>query len=647
MFNINNLSVSEAEIATVEARFGFGFNDAQKNLIRFWESADIQACPGSGKTTTLAGKLILLANKIPANFRQGICVITHTNIAVEEIKAKLGDTAGFYFQYPNHFGTIQSFIDKFLVIPYYRTKFKQSPKIVDEWTYDQEIHNLYELQVNGTLSYLTGRKNVFLGGLSFNRHNFQVSKSVNEKEKWALNGITDSVMEKYYDRIKKAKVKLLKAGYLKYDEAYAFAFRYILKHPKIIDYICERFPVVFVDEMQDMDQEQQEIISKLFEKKSVLQRIGDINQSIFSLKSKEDSKEWVPVTNPNLALGHSNRLSNHLADKVRDICCSPQPMTGWNNPSPVKPVIFVYDDDSILQVKDAFAKKVIENNLHKKGQIKVVGSRINDSKLNINSYWTQFNRLYKRNEHPNLTSFLAEVKQHLYQDKNLKSLRNDFLSCLCVCLRKNKIKNPANGYYFTPFSFVSFLKDAGHLRFQQLINLRIATWILVLRQNGEIIDEVEQSVRLAIKLLGTSANSDTEAFLKEIEVEASSELQENRIYEYTYGNESVALHFDTIHGVKGETHTATLYLETYLRTFDIGGKILNFIMANDLGREKMRKDNACYRKLPHAYVAITRATDFFSLSVNSIRFSVDHKAYFEDENNGWEVVYLLSPGELE
>ena len=68
---------------------------------------------------------------------------------------------------------------------------------------------------------------------------------------------------------------------------------------------------------------------------------------------------------------------------------------------------------------------------------------------------------------------------------------------------------------FTPFSFVPFLKDAGHLRFQQLINLRIAKWILVLRQNGEIIDEVEQSVRLAIKLLGTSANSDTEAFLKE------------------------------------------------------------------------------------------------------------------------------------
>ena len=96
-------------------------------------------------------------------------------------------------------------------------------------------------------------------------------------------------------------------------------------------------------------------------------------------------------------------------------------------------------------------------------------------------------------------------------------------------------------------------------------------------------------------------------------MEASSEFQENRIYEYTCGNESAALHFDTIHGVKGEMYTA---------------------------REKMKKDNACFRKLPHAYVAITRATDFFSLSFNSIRFSADHKAYFEGKNNGWEIVYL-------
>lgn len=41
--------------------------------------------------------------------------MTHTNVAIDERKAKLGSKANVLFSYPNHFGTLQSFVDKLLL----------------------------------------------------------------------------------------------------------------------------------------------------------------------------------------------------------------------------------------------------------------------------------------------------------------------------------------------------------------------------------------------------------------------------------------------------------------------------------------------------------------------------------------------------
>ena len=65
------------------------FDDEKLAIIRANESTDIKACPGSGKTTTLLAKLVILANKMPLPANKGICVLTHTNVAIDEIKSKL------------------------------------------------------------------------------------------------------------------------------------------------------------------------------------------------------------------------------------------------------------------------------------------------------------------------------------------------------------------------------------------------------------------------------------------------------------------------------------------------------------------------------------------------------------------------------
>lgn len=94
-----------------------GFDAPRVNVIKCMESRDVVACPGSGKTTVLLAKLLILARHLPLKNNKGICILTHTNVAIDEIKERLGDNANELLSYPNFVGTIHSFISKFLASP--------------------------------------------------------------------------------------------------------------------------------------------------------------------------------------------------------------------------------------------------------------------------------------------------------------------------------------------------------------------------------------------------------------------------------------------------------------------------------------------------------------------------------------------------
>ena len=121
----NNIEVTEDDIRYAEEILFGKINVFDKEeripiIEDLNNSFDVNACPGSGKTTVLLAKLIILSRKMPLNNGQGICVLTHTNVAIDEIKIKLGDKSDVLFKYPNYFGTIQNFVDKYLAIPYFK-----------------------------------------------------------------------------------------------------------------------------------------------------------------------------------------------------------------------------------------------------------------------------------------------------------------------------------------------------------------------------------------------------------------------------------------------------------------------------------------------------------------------------------------------
>jgi hypothetical protein len=124
------------------------FDEERRNFITNLDTIDLQAVPGSGKTTALLAKLIILEKKMPFPDGSGVLILSHTNTAVEEIQSKLQTIAPKLFNFPNFVGTIQSFTDTFLALPYYAHVYKTHPYRIDD---DLFAYLIYKLQNEGKL----------------------------------------------------------------------------------------------------------------------------------------------------------------------------------------------------------------------------------------------------------------------------------------------------------------------------------------------------------------------------------------------------------------------------------------------------------------------------------------------------------------
>ena len=122
---------------------GHSFDEERINFINNYSTIDLQAVPGSGKTTALLAKLLILERKMPFTDGSGVLILSHTNAAVDEIHERIGKHATKLFHYPNFVGTIQSFVDAFLAIPFYVNQYKQKPYRIDNEIYYEQIDKYY------------------------------------------------------------------------------------------------------------------------------------------------------------------------------------------------------------------------------------------------------------------------------------------------------------------------------------------------------------------------------------------------------------------------------------------------------------------------------------------------------------------------
>jgi len=287
------------------------------------ESIDVNASPGSGKTTTLLAKLFLLAEQMPFKDGKGICVLTHTNVAIDELKLKVGRQVDNLFRYPNFFGTFQKFVNKFLAIPAIIFLEGRRPSYIDKELHDKIISDIrYVRGFNQNIGkkafhYLFTYRNREKLTLCFDDHeNLCITDEIdgapleirkprsNQHNDWS--SVTKDEISRWLIAFK--KTVLFDFDVMSFDDAYFFALSYLRSTP-ISEALSKRFKYVFVDEMQDTYSHQEKILNEAFDDSVLIQRFGDPHQAIYNSVSVENI--WMPAEDA-LTISTSKRFGENI-----------------------------------------------------------------------------------------------------------------------------------------------------------------------------------------------------------------------------------------------------------------------------------------------------------------------------------------------
>lgn len=597
--------------------------------IQCLENKPIVACPGSGKTTVLLAKLIILSNRMPFDDGRGICVLTHTNVAIDLIKDKLGVEAAKLFAYPNFFGTIQSFVDKFLAIPYNSAKSdkKIRPQIDNEY---------YFAKIDSYRKYLGKPTNHFCivnqkKGYPYSIKWDDLIVDENKTCQTLKLDLNDADQAEIYRKLRKMKCDINGDGVLSFDDAYFIANKYITAVPKIKEAFQERFKFVFIDEMQDTAIHQSAIINTLFKgsDKTIVHEFGDPNQAIYDYDGQKG--EWKYDEENCLHLTKSKRFGEQIANVINPlrIRTIEPPIKGENLDSILAPLLIIFNkaDKTVL---DEFGRLIVKYELYKiKDSTFVAIGRVGKENLNgeitLKTYWDGFEKeSAKKKEHfPTLIEYLTKV---LSDEKNYSErIINGILQLLDLHEFKKEIQieNRVLQRRFTKttlfeylkkdheelyFEFRTFISDCG-LKIKKE-NFHIGVYKLILEFVSDKI--------LSLRNIQLNENI---SFLQISEAITNQNQQEKEKNVYQYKDESeiiIPIKINTIHGEKGETHTATLYLET----FKNGSYDSSLIKKQLEGKSFKPSYNETASKI--AYVAMSRPEMLLCFAVSSERISEEY-----------------------
>lgn len=642
------IDITDEEIQYAERLLlptGKTFDDERKAFIRDFRTIDLQAVPGSGKTTVLLAKLVILEQKLPFDDGSGILVISHTNAAIDEIKEKIQKHCPKLFSYPNFIGTIQSFVDQFLAIPFYISKFKKKPNRIDNQIYDEAItkHLKFNLrdftfqEQKNAKYFLIGNNCQFTFRLAYSNNQTHIISSIKgdplqiTKPRRGRNWQDFSENEK--NRIKEWLLKfkysiMQKDGTLHFDDAYYLADVYLSKIPIIKTILQKRFSFVFVDEMQDMDTHQYNLLEKIFYNEgnsiSKIQRIGDKNQAIYnSVKATDVWQDRADV----LRLNGSQRLSKPIADVVKKFALYNDvnfDIVGKNE-CEIKPHILVFETANIGSIIPCFAQIVKDNGLaNSEKPIKVIcwntdwkeddTSREDASKLRLEDYHKGFKKEKgkPKQDYDNLKSYLLFFEKK----KTLEPLRKNILYAFLKIMRLENI-NTTDDRPYTKKKLIDFIHEKDVLKYDEL-NLNLYNWSIgiIQEKTNEVWESIKTYVPTLFAMFSENALSASLTFINTDNTEILAENGEILAPTNLYKEEGLEIEITSVHAVKGQTHCATLYLESCYQGKHESERLSNQFLGNSFNDTKIHHKSSAKM----AYVGFSRPTDLLCIAIHKDRY---------------------------
>ena len=689
------------------------FDSNKVNIIKEDSSCYVQACPGSGKTTTLLAKLIIIANKMPLPEGKGICVLTHTNVAIDEIKAKLGTKADVLFRYPNFFGTIQTFLHKYVTAAalhyfygsqityvddemsnavflkkYYKLPIRESKLrglIFKRTTLKEHTINAAEIEALGGVDMLTAA-NVIKKKKRVNKYIFQLKgynwsqipreykSSIQTKGNsiqnslilsfrvdWNSNKIiTDSgsirVDSPSGTEYMKIKEEMFSEGILSFQDAYDLAFRYIRE--KKLDFSRfsdKRFKYLFIDEVQDCDGLQVDLIQKIFdENKVVIQRFGDYCQAIYERDECSGPENDKLKDNRVLYIHDSNRFGEKIAKPLRSLCIEDNYQLHGNEEVPsVKPIIITYENPlSVLpkyvellgttlipemdnrSILDIANQEKREDPLHRIN-IKACGwvgkKGASAQKRFIESYFPHFE---KKNAGPRVegASFNEFILKNLHGTikEHATSIIQGILKYLDLC----EIRNGNRRY--TKTSFLEFL-TATDIEQKENFLKEVMNWALLIAKSNsdDDLNKIRSTIHqyiteTVLPIYRKEETPDALSFFNETNENLPEDQTTEHRNVYHGDNGKIDIEVSTVHAVKGETHAATLYLETFYNRHHESDRLAEQFK----GVAYAGKDADTLKNLRVAYVGMSRPRYMLCVAIQQNRFD---KIDCEELRKIWKV----------
>jgi hypothetical protein len=558
-------------------------NDPRLPVLRSMDTLDIEACPGSGKTTLLVAKLAILGG-LWKDMRRGICVLSHTNVARREVETKLGSTSEGQrlLTYPHFIGTIHSFVNEFLAIPWLRSNGYPIEMIDNDVAQRRRWYKL---------------SHAIRAGLEKHRHGEHVLIACNTgfevgDIRWGRGMLGRDTPT--YQALQRACRESAEEGYFCHDEMFVWAHELMDSVPEVTAFIRQRFPLLFIDEVQDNSDTQAQMLNRIFTEGDdpvIRQRYRDPNQAIFQYagQTEHGADDPFPLAAIRRDIPNSFRFGQEIADLADPLGLEPQGLQGVR-PDPAdgesdtagRHAIFLFDDDTIGSVLEIYAGYLIEvftQDELREGSFTAVGAvhrpgEDTNIPRNVGHYWPNYDHEIVR-AHPQPRTFVQYVAagRRLSEEAGETHAAVEKIAEAVIRLARMANTDFRPGRRMRKHRYVLQLledDDEAPTAYTSLVrNLAVDRIALTEdRWRDEFRPVIERVVETITGAAPTGQEvSDFLEWRNDAPAAAGghAERTADNIFRYPQNDPVLSVRMGSIHGVKGETHTATLVLETFYR----------------------------------------------------------------------------------
>ena len=286
-------------------------NPRQKEAILHKGHVLLSACPGSGKTRVIIGKLLRCVDALEGGTRRAGC-ITYTNSGVAEIESRLRQLGGSMVEDYAEIGTIHSFCLKNILRPYHRLLY--------------ELANGYEITPPDCEWFQDVVRRIARehGLRTWTHERFSMIQRQPNGSLFVPDGITLSAATELC-------TELADANRISLSDIVFYSLQLVLRFPYVGRDIASRFRWLIIDEFQDTTETQVEIFKSVHVfRRTEFFAVGDPNQSILGFAgARQDLMEEFGIhvdAKSDIVLNGNYRCSQKIVDVAERLCHLVPPM---------------------------------------------------------------------------------------------------------------------------------------------------------------------------------------------------------------------------------------------------------------------------------------------------------------------------------